>query len=123
MRLSLKYFSQHTIDQYNLQETTKNGLVYIEIRKAIYGLPQAGILANKQLKECLGLASYYEVAHTPGLFTHVTRLIQFSLVVDDFGVKYASKEHVGHLIRTLERKYDKIPVDWEDKLYYDIPLD
>ena len=87
MRLQLKHFPQHTIDQYNLRENAKNGWVNVEIRKAIYGLPQAGKLANKQLKEHLGPAGYYEVPHTPGLFTHVTRPIQFSLVVDDFGVK------------------------------------
>ena len=113
MRLPLKHFPQHTIDQYNLRENAKHGWVYIKIRKAIYGLPQAGKLANKQLKEHLGPAGYYEVAHTPGLFTHVTRPIQFSLVVDDFGVKYVGKEHSDHLIKTLEHHYDKISVDWE----------
>ena len=122
MWLPLKHFSQHTIDQYNLRENAKNGWVYVKIRKAIYGLPQAGKLANKQLKEHLGPAGYYEVAHTPGLFTHVTRPIQFSLVVDDFGVKYVGKEHADHLIKTLERHYDKILVDWEGKLYCGITL-
>ena len=75
MHLPLKHFPQHTIDQYNLRENAKNGWVYVKIHKAIYGLPQAGKLANKQLKEHLGPASYYEVAHIPGLFTHVTRTI------------------------------------------------
>ena len=111
MRLPLKHFPQHTINQYNLRENAKNGWVYVEIRKAIYGLPQAGKLANKQLKELLWPAGYYEVAHTTGLFTHVTRPIQFSLVVDDFGVKYVGKEHVDHLIKTLEHHYNKTSVD------------
>ena len=39
MRLPLKHFPQHTIDQYNLRENAKNGWVCVEIRKAIYGLP------------------------------------------------------------------------------------
>ena len=47
MRLPLKHFPEHTIDQYNLRENAKNGWVHVEIRKAIYGLPQAGKLANK----------------------------------------------------------------------------
>ena len=111
MRLPLKHFSQHTINQYNLLENAKNGWVYVKIRKAIYGLPQAGKLANNQLKKHLGPAGYYEVAPTPDLYTYVTRPIQFSLVVDDFGVKYVSKEHADHLIRTLESHYDKISID------------
>ena len=86
MRLPLKHFLEHTIDQYNLRENAKNGWVYVEIRKAIHGLPQAGKLANEQLKRNLAPAGYYEVPHTPGLFTHVTRPIQFTLVVDGFGV-------------------------------------
>ena len=38
----------------------------MEIRKAIYGLPQDGSLANKLLKERLARAGYFEVTHTPG---------------------------------------------------------
>ena len=59
----------------------------------------------------------------PGLITHVTRPIQFSLVVDDFGVKYVGKENVDHLIKTLERHYDKILVDWEGRLCCGITLE
>ena len=66
--------------------------MWLEIRKAIYGLPQAGILANKQLQEKPQPHGYYEVAHTPELWRHVARQVQFSLVVDDFGVKYLEKK-------------------------------
>ena len=69
-------------------EHVHNGFIYVEIRKAIYSLPQAGILANKLLKKRLHPEGYYEVAHTSGLWKHVTRPICFTLVVDDFGVKY-----------------------------------
>ena len=63
----------------------------MEIRKAIYGLPQAGVLANKLLKKRLASAEYYEMPHTPGLWKHVSHPIAFTLVVDDFGVKYVGK--------------------------------
>ena len=59
--IPLHLFPQHTIDQYNLQTHAKNGKVYFEIQKAIYGLPQAGILANKLLQERLQPHGYYEV--------------------------------------------------------------
>ena len=53
MRIPITLFPQHTIDQYDLNTHKKDGFVYVEIRKAIYGLPQAGILANKLLKKQL----------------------------------------------------------------------
>jgi len=48
-----------------MKERTKNGFVYLEIRKAIYGLPQAGVLINKLLKVRLAPAGYCEVTNTP----------------------------------------------------------
>jgi hypothetical protein len=54
----------------------------------MYGLPQAGILANKLLAKCLARKGYYQCCHTPGLRYHTFRPICFALVVDDFGVKY-----------------------------------
>ena len=46
-------------------------------------------------------------ASTPqGFWRHRTRPITFSLVVDNFGVKYVGKEHADHLINCLkEEKY------------------
>ena len=102
MKLDIKIFPQHVIDQYSLLKHVKNGFVHVEIRRAIYGLPQAGILANQQLRERLAPFGYYEVAHTLSVWRHVTKPVQFSLVVDDFGVKYVGEEHVHHLIKALK---------------------
>ena len=101
MLMPLRLFPHHTIDQYKLQENAQNGQVYLEVQKAIYGIQQAGALANKQLKKLIAPDGYYEVAHTPGLWRHATRPIQFSLVVDNFGVKYVGKQHVEHLAHCL----------------------
>jgi hypothetical protein len=38
---------------YRLNNKVLNGYVYMKICKGMYGLPQAGILANKLLKKCL----------------------------------------------------------------------
>ena len=51
---------------------------------------------------------------TPGLWLHEWRPIQFSLVADDFGVKYVGKEHAKHLVDALEEHYE-ISQDWEGK--------
>ena len=53
MLMPLHLFPQNTIDQYKLQENAQNGQVYLEVRRDIYGLSQAGALANKQLKNFL----------------------------------------------------------------------
>jgi hypothetical protein len=44
MKMPIDIFPQAIVDQYNLRQHVKNGFIYLEIRKAIYGLPQAGIL-------------------------------------------------------------------------------
>ena len=96
--------------------------MYLIILRAIYGLPQAGRLANDQLKEYLEPHGYYEVDHTPGLWNHKWRPIQFTLVVDDFGIKYNGKEHADHLIGILKSKYTAVATDWKGKLYCGITL-
>ena len=105
-----------------MEKHALKGYIYLEIRKAIYGLPQGGILANKLLRKRLAPEGYYEVAHTPGLWRHVTRPISFTLVVDDFRVKYVGKEHAEHLIKVLN-KYYKTAIDWDGSLYCGIKLD
>jgi hypothetical protein len=80
-----------------------NGFVYLEMRRAVWGLPQAGILANKLLHRRLLPHGYYECTNTLGLWKHEWQPISFTLVVDDFGVKYVGKEHVEHLIRCIKK--------------------
>ena len=52
----------------------------------MYGLKQAGILANKNLEKLLKEDGYVKTEHTPGLWKHQTRPTVFSLCVDDFGI-------------------------------------
>ena len=75
-----------------------NGYVYVEIRRS-----QADTLANKGIKVKLEPHGSFEVPHTPGLWKHITRPISFSLVVDNFGVKYIDKADVDHLIVALKK--------------------
>ena len=64
---------------------------------------------------------YYECANTPGQWKHVMRPIAFTLVGDDFGVKYVGKEHIDHLIAALKLKYTLVE-DWAGNLYCGITL-
>jgi len=54
MRLQLNIIPEEIIIKYNLRDLgDKDGWVYIEIRKGMYGLPQAGIIANQLLEKRL----------------------------------------------------------------------
>jgi hypothetical protein len=86
--MPLSLFPDNIIAHDNLLEKVLNGFVYMEIRCKMYGLPQAGILANKLLKTCLACHGYFEVPHTTWLCKHISRPVWFNLCIDDFGVKY-----------------------------------
>ena len=73
---------------YHLHDKVKNRHIYMQIEQGIYRLPQAGKLANKLLRKHLAPHGYYELPHILGLWEHINKPIHFSLVVDDFGVKY-----------------------------------
>ena len=47
--------------------------------------------------------------------------INFTLVVNGFGVKYSGRDHSLHLKSDLEDKY-KVTTYWEEKLYIGISL-
>jgi len=87
----------------------------------VWGLPQAGILANKLLRKRLSPHGYYECVNTPGLWRYATSPIIFSLVVDNFGIKYVGNELADHLIKCLKEKY-KLTEDWTGDLYCGITL-
>ena len=122
MRLHLSIIPDEIIEQYNLRELADNdGWVYMEIQKGMPGLKQAGILANQRLRKHLAIHGYAPTRRTPSLWKHHTRPIWFSLVVDDFGVKYIGKENALHLQHALQQLYT-ISTDWEGTLYCGITL-
>ena len=87
MKIPITQTPDEIIKEYKLQNKVHtNWAVYIEFQKGMYGLPQAGMLANKLIKRRLAQHGYYEVRHTPGYWRHMWRPIDFTLVVDDFGV-------------------------------------
>jgi hypothetical protein len=106
MNMLLSRFPEEIIQKYNLKALAVDGWVYIEIRKGMYGLKQAGLLANQLLQTRLSPFGYYPAQHTPGLWIHKTRPISFTIIVDDFTVKYVGKQHAEHLQNALLRTYE-----------------
>ena len=85
------------------------------IHKGILGLKQAGRITKEILELHLAKFGYAPVARTSSLWKHATKDIPFSLVVDDFGVKYVDKENADHLIQALNKMYI-IYIDWTGAL-------
>ena len=82
----------------------------------MYGLPQAGIIAQELLQERLAKVGYHQSKIIPGLWTHVTRKICFTLVVDEFAAKYTNMDDAKHLINVLKKDYT-ITVDSDATKY------
>ena len=105
------------INQYNLNNmVSPNGWVYIDIRKVIPGLQQVCRISNDILTSHLANFGYSPTRLTPGLWKHESRLITFSLVVDDFGVKYVGKKHSNHLLASLHQLYT-VTQNWTGSLF------
>jgi hypothetical protein len=122
MVINFSSLPQETIDKYDLIELKQDGKVYIDIQKGMYGLPPAGILANEVLQRNLAKDGYRPTQHTHGLWTHDTRPISFSLVVDDLGVKYVGREHADRLMACIKKNYN-ISSGWNGRAYCGLTLD
>ncbi len=121
--MKLELFPEDIIAEYDLRtKVDASGNVHCEVRRGTYGLPQAGIITRELLEERLLKAGYQQSKITPGYWKHDWRPISFTLVMDDFGVKYIGKEHVHHLTQTPKQHYE-IKEDWEGTHYLGITLD
>ena len=88
MKLKLAELPEDSVSEYKLQDkVTKDGYVYLEIRKGMYGLPAAGILYQRLLEKRLNAKGYWQITISPGLWNHDWLPISFSLCVDNFGAK------------------------------------
>ena len=121
-RIRIKDIPQEFIDEYNLMQYVHKGWVYFEITKGIYGLKQAGKLANDLLTERLSKHGYFQCATTPGLWRHKWRTGLFVLIVDDFGIEYVGKEHAEHPLSAQRNSYT-ITTDWTGKRYAGIDIE
>ena len=80
MWMKLKDLPQEFANMYNLTKIAENNSnVHIRIQKRMYGLPQAGILAQQQLEQQLTKHRYHQSPLTPGLWKQKTQPIAFTL--------------------------------------------
>ena len=108
--------------EYKVSEFEHYRYVYVQINKGMYGPAQAGLLAYELLTKRLSKHGFSQIPHKPGLWKHHTKPIQFTLVVDDFGIKYENKQDAQDLINALEINYEAVSVDWDGELLCGIKI-
>ena len=121
VRIPIWMIPPHIQILYNLAPKIIDGHIYAEIRRGMYGLPQAGKLANDQLAQFLLPHHYLPCPVTPGLWMDTTSDLMFLLVVDDFGVRYTKRSDVERLVTTLCTKYH-LATDWTGSRYIGLML-
>ena len=87
MKIPFRLIPDEIKVEYKVSDFEHSGYVYVKINKGMYGLAQEGLLANELLAKRLAKHVFNQTPHTPGLWRHHTKPIQFALVVDDFGIK------------------------------------
>lgn len=122
VRVPTHLLPPHIWKIYNLDESyVRNGHIYVEVRRGMYGLPQAGKLANVQLQAFLEPHGYKPCTVTPGLWKDENSSLMFTLVVDDFGVRYDNKSQADKLLQVLQKKY-RVSCDWTGARYIGLTI-
>ena len=74
-KLALACIPDKIIEQYSLRTLNSDGWVYLEIRKGMPSLKQAGRIANDRLKAHLTQLGFALAPRTPELWKHDTKPI------------------------------------------------
>ncbi len=128
LKIYVDLYPAALLDELGLSEFVKHDkhgkpFVFADIVKTIPGLKQSGLLSQQRLVTQLNLFGYYQTA-TPMLFRHKSRPIDFTLVVDDFGIQYRSPDDLEHLYACLTDMYAvKIEKTGSRFLGFDIAYD
>eukprot|EP01034_Spumella_vulgaris_P021900 gene21900-27977_t len=116
IRIPVRAIPDSVLDKYSLRPLIHRDAVLFEIRKCMYGLPQAGLLSQQRLIAHLAAHGYTQDSNVPCLFHHAERRTAFTLVVDDFAVKYKTRADAEHLISSLQLLYE-LKINWTGDKY------
>ena len=108
------------VERYGSRIIWSGDKTLVRIKKGLYGLPQAGRLAHDKLTKLLAKHGY-STTNTPCLFQHATNGISFTLVVDDFLIKWQDRKTLEHLFSAIREEY-KFDVDEEATKYIGMTL-
>ena len=87
----------------------------------MYGLKQSAVIEYNNLVQQLSPHGYHPSPHTTVIWKHQTKRTKLCLCLDDFGIKYYSKDDADHLLDALQNFYE-ITVDWNGENYCGLTL-
>ena len=122
MRLQISIIPQEIINKYNQTSLVDvHGWVCMKISTGMYGLKQAGIIAHRKFIKHLAPYGYHPISFTRGLWKNVTKPTMFTLVVDNFSIKYLNIYEAEIIFPEIRDKYT-ISTDMECKNHIVIKL-
>ena len=68
-KISIILIPQEISDEYNLMDNKFNSFIYVKVKKGMYGLVQAGLIAHTALRENLIPFRYWPLRITPALYS------------------------------------------------------
>jgi len=118
MYIKVSDMPEFTQKHFNIQQYLEPGQLSVLVRVlgGLYGMPEAGYLAQQKLIPILATKGFVQCKSTPCLFIHPTRDIEFTLVVDDFFISYAHDTDANFLLDTLRSTYP-LKVNWSANKY------
>ena len=118
MVMDISDIPEEIIQCYNLRTFIRPGTtkIYNEVIGALYGMKQSGYIANKELVTYLESNGYMQSKTTPCLFKHNVDDIDFTLITDDFLIRYSDQKEADKLYEIMCKKYP-MTVDWTCRKY------
>ena len=117
IRIPLTKLSENFRARYNLNPFIHSKSVVFEVTGNMPGHPAAGRLAKSELVAVLKRGGYHEHPDVPCLFESPLTKLSFTLLTDDFGIKYTDISHVDALKDCLTRAGYKFTFDPEGAVY------
>ena len=105
IKIPTKNIPRALLEKHDLISYIVDEHILCRVDGTMYGHPASGRLANADLVQHLAAHGYAQDANVPCMFAHSKAPISFSLVVDDFGIKYTNDEDIADLVRVLKLKY------------------
>ncbi|KAL7477035.1 hypothetical protein ACHAW6_002855, partial [Cyclotella cf. meneghiniana] len=123
IRMSIHDTPDEIIIEYKLHDLlAPDNCIYIKIMLGMYGLPHVSLITNELLEKRFNKHGYHQSKLVSGLWKHNWHPVWFTLVVDDFGVKYIGKEHTLNFQSVIESSYPR-STNWTGDRYIGIMLD
>ena len=77
MKIPVRLVPDEINVEYKVSEFEHTGYIYVQLNKCMYGLAQAGLISNELLATKLAKHGFNQMPHTPGLWRHHTKPIQY----------------------------------------------